>query len=227
MKTYKLPNMTIAAFIVAVSLSACGKTNRADSGTTSTATTVVPPPSITTVTYTNTSTSTNTNVALDPPLSFEFTAYGGQAVITPPFATDNVLKVKFVPGTTQGNNFHSATELAVTLVTNNTEFTPKYTASNYTYGQINESSNVVDMSGFITPGGNIQITIKNPKNDYYCTYAPNPFYYWDGTQYAPTNPLYNNYPGCRRDVFVNTQNSNNSHKWSGKLIVQTSSTQAI
>jgi hypothetical protein len=166
-------------------------------------------------------------VALDAPLSFEFTAYGGQAVITPPFSTDNVLKVKFVPGTTQGNNFHSASELAVTLVTNNTEFVPKYTTSNYTYGMVNEQSNVIDMSGYITPGNNIQITVKTPKNDYYCTYAPNPFYYFDGTQYVPTNPLYNNYPGCRRDVFVNTSDNTKSHKWSGKLIVQTSNTQAI
>jgi hypothetical protein len=222
MKNYKLPNMMIAAFILAVSLSACGKTNRSDNGTTTSSITSPGPGCCTTATFTNTSTSTstNTNVALDPPLSFEFTLTGSQTAITPAFHTDNVLKVKFVPGTTQGNNFWSATELAVTLSTNGTEFTPKYTSANYTYGQINESSNVIDISSYIAPGSNIQITIKNPKSDFYCTYAPNPFYYWDGTQYAPTNPYYNVYPGCRKAVFSN-------HNWSGKLIVQTSSTQAI
>ncbi len=223
MKNYKLPNMMIAAFIVAVSLSACGKTNRAANGTDTAAITSGPGPTVITtdtITNTNTSTSTNTNVALDPPLSFEFTLTGSQTAVTPAFSTDNVLKVKFVTGNTQGNAFHSASELAVVLNTNGTDFTPKYTASNYTYGMVNENSNVIDMSNYISPGSNIQITIKNPKSDFYCTYAPTPFYYWDGTQYAPTNPHYNVYPGCRKAVFSN-------HNWSGKLIVQTSSTQAI
>ncbi len=222
MKTNKLPNMMIAAFIVAVSLSACGKTSR---GTASTETAAVTSPGpgccdTNTWTNTNTNTSTNTNTITDPPLSFEFTLNGNQTAITPAFSTDNVLKVKFVPGITQGNNYHSATELAVTLTVNNTDFSPKYTSNNYTYGQVNEQSNVIDMSGYISPGSNIQIVVKSPKNDFYCTYAPNPFYYWDGTQWAPTNPLYNNYPGCRKDVF-------SSHQWSGKVIVQTSNTSAI
>lgn len=221
MKNNKLPNMMIAAFIVAVSLSACGKTNRSGSAV-ETAAITSPGPNTGTFTFTNTSTSTttNTSIATDPPLSFEFTLTGAQSAITPAFSTDNVLKVKFVPGTTQGNSFHSASELAVTLSVNNTEFTPKYTASNYTYGQVNEQSNVIDISGYISPGASIQIAIKNPKSDFYCTYAPNPFYYWDGSQWAPTNPLYNNYPGCRKAVFSN-------HNWSGKLIVQTSNTTAI
>jgi hypothetical protein len=222
MKNYKLPKMTIAAFILAVSLSACGKTNRSGSGATATAAITSPGPSVTTWTntWTNTSTSTNTSIATDPPLSFEFTLTGNQTAITPAFSTDNVLKVRFVPGATQGNNFHSASELAVTLTVNNTDFTPKYTSNQYTYGQVNEQSNVIDISGYISPGANIQIVVKSPKSDFYCTYAPNPFYYWDGTQWAPTNPLYNNYPGCRKAVF-------SSHNWSGKLLVQTSNTTAL
>ncbi len=220
MKNYKLPNMTIAAFIVAVSLSACGKTSRSTASTDTAAVTSPGPTCCSTATWTSTSTSTNTNVSLDPPLSFEFTLTGAQTAVTPAFSTDNVLKVKFIPGNTQGNSFHSASELAVVLSTNGTEFTPKYTASNFTYGLVNENSNVIDMSSYIAPGSNIQITIKSPKSDFYCTYAPNPFYYWDGMQWAPTNPHYNVYPGCRKAVFSN-------HNWSGKLIVQTSATQAI
>lgn len=224
MKNNKLPNMMIAAFIVATSLSACGKTNRGDNGSTTTAAITSPAPDtsccINTYTNTSTSTSTSTSVSTNPPLSFEFTLDGNQTAITPAFSTDNVLKVKFIPGNTQGNSFHSASELAVVLNTNGTDFTPRYTASNYTYGMINEQSNVIDMSGYITPGSNIQISIKEPKSDFYCTYAPNPFYYWDGSQWAPTNPHYNVYPGCRKAVFSN-------HKWGGKIIVQTSATQAI
>lgn len=223
MKTNKLPLMPIAALVVAISLSACGKTNR-DATSTSTDTTVsaataTTPPSLATVTYTSTSTSTSTTVQ-DAPLSFEFTLNGNQNAITPAFQTDNVLRVRFVPGVTQGNSFHSASELAVTLTMNNTQFTPQYTSNNYTYGQVSENSNVIDMSSYIQPGADVQIAITTPKSDFYCTYAPNPFYYWDGTQYAPVNPLYNSYPGCRKAVF-------SSHQWSGKLIVQTSHTTAI
>lgn len=221
MKNNKLPNMMIAAFIVATAFSACGKTNRADNGSTVTAAATSPGPNnIFTNTFTSTSTSTNTNVALDPPLSFEFELNGNQTAITPAFSTDNVLKVRFIPGNVQGNSFHSASELAVVLSTNGTDFTPRYTSNNYTYGQINEQSNVIDMSSYIAPGSNVQISIREPKSDFYCTYAPNPFYYWDGMQWAPTNPHYNVYPGCRKAVFSN-------HKWSGKVIVQTSATQAI
>ncbi len=223
MKTKMLPLMTIAALVVAVSLTACGKTDRASTETavqTSPVGSALPDPVVITTPPPSTSTSTSTSVVLDAPLSFEFTLNGNQNAITPAFQTDNVLKVKFVPGITQGNSFHSATELAVVLNTNGTDFTPQYTSSNYTYGQVSEQSNVIDMSAYINPGSSIQISIKNPKSDFYCTYAPNPFYYWDGTQYAPTNPLYNVYPGCRKAVF-------SSHQWSGKLIVQTSHTSSI
>ena len=79
-----------------------------------------------------------------------------------------------------------------------------------------------DLSSYLTPGVPVQITIKNPANDFYCTYAPNPFYYFDSTTYTyqPVNPQYNAYPGCRKAVFA-------THNWSGVLLVQTSSTQAI
>ncbi len=226
MKTNKLPMTMIAALVVATTFNGCGKTNRAEVATDSSTSAAVAttPFNTDTMTFTNTSTSTSTststNVALDAPLSFEITLNGNQNGITPAFQTDNVLKVKFVVGATQGNSFHSATELAVTLNMNGTDFTPQYTGNNYTYGIVGETSNVIDLSGYISPATNVQITIKNPKSDYYCTYAPNPFYYFDGTQYVPINPLYNVYPGCRKAVFSN-------HKWSGKLIVQTSHTQAI
>ncbi len=219
MKTQKLPLLMIAAL---VALSACGKTNRAATETAvqTSGQSVLPPDYSSPPVTTATSTSTSTSVVLDAPLSFEFELNGNQNAITPAFSTDNVLKVKFIPGNVQGNSFHSASELAVVLNTNGTDFTPKYTSQQYTYGQVNEASNVIDLSAYITPGSNIQISIKNPKSDFYCTYAPNPFYYWDGTQYAPTNPHYNVYPGCRKAV-------HQTHKWSGKLIVQTSSTSAI
>ena len=223
MKTQKLPMMMFAALVVAIALNACGKTNRLSTSTdssTSVSPNTVPPPPTYTNTNTSTSTSTNTNVILDPPLSFEFDKLGSETYTTPAFQTDNVLKVKFIPGTHQGNSFHSASELAVTLTVNGTDFTPQYTSNNYTYGLVSEKSNVIDISSYIQPGANVQILVKSPKSDFYCTYAPNPFYYWDGTQYAPVNPLYNVYPGCRKAVF-------SSHSWSGKLLVQTSHTTGI
>ncbi|MGZ3650834.1 MAG: hypothetical protein ACXWR1_02375 [Bdellovibrionota bacterium] len=223
MKTKKLPLLTLAALALAITLSSCGKTNRAASASTDTSVSTAPVNSCcSTVTFTNTSTSTSTNtsVSLQAPLSFEFTLLGSQNAITPAFTTDNVLKVKFTPGATQGNSFHSASELAITLTTNGTSVTPKYTSNNYTYGQVGETSNVIDLSGYIQPGVKVQIAITNPMSDFYCTYAPNPFYYFDGTQYVPTNPLYNVYPGCRKAVF-------STHQWSGTLVVQTSSTTAI
>lgn len=198
MKINQLPLMTLAALVVAISLSACGKTTRDTTSTDTSVSTSGVNSCCTTMTstFTNTSTSTSTNTVItDPPLSFEFVLNGNQSAITPSFSTDNVLKVKFIPGVTQGNSFHSASELAVTLQFNSIQFTPQYTSNNYTYGQVSENSNVIDMSGYIQPGAGVQIQVLNPKSDYYCTYAPNPFYYFDGTQYVPVNPLYNSYPG--------------------------------
>jgi hypothetical protein len=222
MNTHKLPMMTAAAIALTIALSACGKTSR-ESTSTSTAASIGNSCCTTmTSTFTNTSTSTSTNTSTvqDPPLSFSFNLAGNQNAITPAIQTDNVLKVKFVVGATQGNSYHSASELAVNVGYNSQSFGARFTSSSYTYGQVGETSNVIDLSSLIQPGSGVQITISNPQNDFYCTYAPNPFYYFDGTQYVPTNPLYNSYPGCRRAV-PSTQ------QWSGTLIVQTSHTTAI
>lgn len=221
MKTYSLPVALLAVFATGLILSACGKTTRNSTATDSPtgSSVVVPPP---TFTATATSTATSTSTSGTAPLSFEFTKLGSQAVITPSFNTDNVLKVKFRVTAEQGNSVWKATELKVTIAFNGTEVTPTYTANNYTYGIIGETSGVIDLSSYLTPGVPVQIVVKNPSNDFYCTYVPNPFYYFDsGTgTYQPTNPQYNAYPGCRKAVFA-------THNWSGVLLVQTSSTQAI
>ncbi len=154
---------------------------------------------------------------------------GTQVMATPnTITTDNVLKVKFRVTADQGNVVWKATELKVTIAVNGTEVTPMYTNNNYTFGIVGETSKVIDLSSYVTPGQNLQITIKNPENDYYCTYWGG--YYWNTS--APVswfgmypvaeqvNPQYNAYPGCRKKVF-------SSHNWGGVLYVQTSSTQAI
>lgn len=228
MKNLKLPKLMFAAFVVAISLNACGKSSSTGAKTSAANATTTDPGYVNTNTYTNTytntstSTSTNTNVGGEAPYSFEINGLtGSQAAQTPSIRTDNVLKVKFQVTPGQGNSFHQASELAVEVWLNNsTMVVPKYTSSNYTYGRVGETSNVIDLSGYITPGQSLSFVIKNPKNDFYCTYAPNPFYYWDGGQWAPTNPLYNVYPGCRKAV-------HSSHTWSGILLVQTSSSQSI
>jgi hypothetical protein len=155
-------------------------------------------------------------------LSYEFTLLGSQTATTPNTTTDNVLKVKFRVTADQGNSAHQASELKVTIAVGGTEVTPQYTSSNYTFGQIGETSNVIDLSSYVTPGMPVQIVIKDPKSDFYCTYAPTPFYYWDPNTYSyvAVNPLYNSYPGCRKAVF-------SSHNWGGVLYVQTSHTQPI
>lgn len=156
------------------------------------------------------------------PLSYEFTKLGNETYVTGNITTDNVLKVRFKVTTGQGNIVHQASELKVSIAVNGTEVTPSYTENNYVYGRVGETSNIADLSAYITPGVPLQITVKTPMNDFYCTYAPNPFYYWDQNtgSYQPVNPLYNSYPGCRKAVY-------SSHNWSGILIVQTSTTSAI
>ena len=217
MKQLTLPVALAAVF--ALTLSACGKTRRAAGTESPTSPSVVGAPIyIPPSTNTNTNTNTSTGTA---PLSYEFTKKGNEVVVTTGIVTDNVLKVKFRVTADQGNSVHHATELKVTIAFNGTEVTPTYTSSNYTYGIVGETSNVIDLSSYLTPGVAAQITIKNPKNDFYCTYAPSPFYYWDayGMQ-QPVNPQYNSYPGCRKEVFTN-------HNWGGVLTIQTSSTQSI
>jgi hypothetical protein len=220
MKTYSLPVALLAVFATGLLLSACGKTTRNSTATDAptSAPVIVAPPVFT---MTSTSTSTSTSTTGTAPLSFEFTKLGSQAVITPAFNTDNVLKVKFRVTAEQGNSVWKATELKVTIAFNGTEVTPTYTASNYTYGLIGETSAVIDLSSYLTPGVPVQILVKSPSNDFYCTYIPSPFYYFDQYgQQQQVNPQYNSYPGCRKAVFTN-------HNWSGVLTVQTSSTQAI
>lgn len=220
MKTYSLPVALLMVFATGLTLSACGKTKRANATTPATGSAPIVAPPV--FTSTNTSTSTSTSTGGTAPLSFEFTKKGNEIVVTNSITTDNVLKVKFRVTAEQGNHVWKASELKVTLAFNGTEVTPTYTSSNYTYGLVGETSNVIDLSSYLTPGVPVQITIKAPKNDFYCTYQPNPFYYFDSATgtYQPTNPQYNAYPGCRKEVFTN-------HNWSGVLVVQTSSTQAI
>lgn len=228
MKNNKLPKWMFGALLIAISFNACGKKSSSATGSAASTNTVgvTNTADPVTPTYTNTSTSTststNTSVAGDPPLSFEINSLTGtQQAQTPAIRTDGVLKVKFQVTPGQGNNVHQASELAVEIWLNNaTMVVPKYTSNNYSYGRVGETSNVIDLSGYVTQGQNVTLTVKNPKNDFYCTYSPNPFYYWDGGQWAPTNPLYNTYPGCRKAVFTN-------HVWSGIILVQTSGTSAI
>ena len=227
---YLNPTIMILAAITAVALSGCGKTKRTSSTGTSQGVVVNPAPTV----------NNEPTVVVPPvtpptpgpggaPLSYEFKLKGNQAAATGQINTDGVLKVKFRVTADQGNNVHQATELSVKIAVGGTEVTPTFTNNNYTYGQVGETSNVIDLSQYITQGQPVTIVVKSPKNDFYCTYRPNPFYYWDsGTgSYQPTNPYFNNYPGCRKPVFVNTTNPSLSHDWGGVLIVQTSSTNAI
>ena len=222
MKTKNMPITVIGQMAVTLILSACGKTTRSSSS----AAGMTPPPTgsftstytdTSTYTYTNTSTntSTSTNTGTQPPLSFEFSLKGNQVAQTPAITTDNVLKVKFRVTAEQGNHVWKASELKVTIAMNGTEVTPTYTGNNYTYGQVGETSNVIDLSNYISQGQSVQITVKAPKYDFYCTYWGG--YNADGSW---VNPQYNSYPGCRKEVFHN-------HNWSGVLIVQTSSTTGI
>jgi hypothetical protein len=210
----------IAVFAASITLSACGKTHRASTVEEAAPPAINPYPVFTNTT-TSTSTSTNTNTGTAP-LSFEFTKKGNEIVTTSSFNTDNVLRVKFRVTAEQGNTVWKATELKVTIAFNGTEVTPTYTSNNYTFGLVGETSNVIDLSSYLTPGVPVQITVKSPQNDFYCTYYPTPFYYFDqGTgTYQAVNPQYNAYPGCRKAVFA-------THNWGGVLTVQTSSTQPI
>lgn len=227
LRTNNLPISFLAILIAAFALSACGKTKRAGGDTASNGAVTIPPAP---PCYSNCGGENPAPIPQNPsnpeptapPLSFEFTLNGTQTASTPNITTDNVLKVKFRVTAEQGNHVHKATELKVTFAVGGTEVTPTYTSSNYTYGMVGETSNVVDLSSYVTPGQPVKIIVKAPKNDFYCTYAPSPFYYWDPNTYAyqPVNPQYNSYPGCRKEV-------HSSHNWSGVLIVQTSSTQSI
>lgn len=219
MNTRKLPAYAIIA-ILGLTLGACGSTKRVAPKVSTTPSTssapTVPLPSD------PTDPGTPPPVSGTAPLSYEFTKQGGQSFTSGSITTDNVLKVRFKVSAGQGNSVHQATELKVTIAVNGVEVTPTYTNDNYVYGRVGEASNVMDLSQYITPGVPVTITIKSPMNDFYCTYAPQPFYYWDQNtwSYQPVNPQYNVYPGCRKAV-------HSSHNWSGVLTVQTSSTSSI
>jgi hypothetical protein len=224
MKTNK-PSLILLTLISAFALSACGKTERSVTSNNGTASgggggVITIPTSTNTSTYTNTGTNTSTNTNVDPPYVFEINGLAGDQIAqTPPINTDNVLKVKFQVTAGQGNTVHQATELKVTIRVNGTEVTPQYTSDNWTYGKVGETSKVIDLSSYVTPGVDVKIQVKNPMNDFYCTYWGG--YYWDGNGVKQkVNPLYGVYPGCRKEV-------KDIHKWSGTLIVQTSSTKSI
>lgn len=215
----KKPYLALAILASALALSACGKTNRSSNGD-ETGTVEVPattpPPCYVDCSDDDDDDDTPTNPGpTAPPLSYEFTLNGGQAATTGNITTDNVLKVKFRVGAEQGNAIHSASELKVTIAVGGTEVTPNYTDNSYVYGRVGETSNVINLSSYVTPGQKVKIVIKNPMNDFYCTYWGG--YNIDGSY---VNPLYNSYPGCRKAV-------NSKHQWSGTLLVQTSSTKAI
>ena len=210
--------MSLTVLALALTLGACGKTTRFSNEDTTTTAAVVAPPAPTPPPPSSTPPTSGGTA----PYSFEFVKNGNQIYASNTITTDNVLKVKFRVGNTQGNNLHSATELNVVIRVNGTEIVPTYTSSNYTYGLVGETSNIIDFSSYLSPGVPVQIQVTSPKSDFYCTYAPNPFYYWDENTYAwqPVNPLYNAYPGCRKAV-------NSAHQWSGAIIVQTNSTTEI
>lgn len=207
MKTNRLPIIviTIAAFAI---LSGCGKTKRTNAVTDSAApTTTIDQPYTPPPPPTCTQNCGGGGGPTQAPYSYEFSLNGDQVAKIDNIVTDNVLKVQFTPGANQGNHTWKATELKVTIQMNGTEVTPTYTSNNYVYGQIGEKSNVIDLSAYITPGQKVSIIIKAPMNDWYCVY---PYY----------NPLYQQYPGCRKEV-------HKSHTWGGVLKVQTSATTAL
>lgn len=220
MKTLKYLPTAALVLALGLQLSGCGKTKRVDPNAdlaSAGSNSISAPPSGGTPPPPTTTPPSPTGQA---PLSYEFSKYGNETYTTGTITTDNVLKVKFKVTAGQGNSVHQATELKVTIAVNGTEVTPTYTSSNYVYGKVGETSNVIDLSSYLSPGVPVTITVKNPMNDFYCTYWAG--YYWDSTTYSyqPVNPLYNSYPGCRKAVYQ-------SHTWSGNLIVQTNSTTDI
>lgn len=203
--------MPIAMICTSLVLGACGSTKKvkvSDSSVSSVVTPSVPAPPAPTG-----SSPTSTGQA---PYNYSINQLGNTSYTTNAITTDNVLKVKLRVGTTQGNSMHYASELKVNITVNGNLQTPLYTTSNYTYGQIGETSQLIDFSSSISPGVPVSITVSSPMNDFYCTYWGG----WDPTTGQPVNMLYNNYPGCRKAV-------NSQHTWSAQLIVQTSYTTGI
>lgn len=207
----KVANIPILAVAI-LSLVACGSTKQAPAPTVvaGSSSVTVPPPS---GGGTTTTTTTTTGQA---PYSFAISQTGSGSYTTGSITTDNILKVKIVVGNSQGNQVHQASELALEILVNGRVQVPLYTSSNYTYGLKGETSQVLDFSSSITPGVPVTITVRNPKNDFYCTYWAG----YDPNTGQPINSLYNSYPGCRKEVA-------SMHTWSANLIVQTNSTTSI
>lgn len=211
----------ITTLVLVMSLVACGSTKKVGSDLASTASpSVIAPP---TPPASSGDTGSPASASGLSPLTYEINRTGSQTYTTPAITTDNVLKVKFRVGASQGNIMHQASELNVLISVNGTEITPLYLADNWNYGRVGETSNVIDLSSSISPGVPVTITVKNAKNDFYCTYSDMQWQYNQNLymwEYKNTNPLYNSYPGCRKEVF-------SSHTWSGVLIVQTNNTTSI
>lgn len=200
--------------VMAVSMIAvgCGSSKKDAPKTTSSAAVVAPP----TVTPPPPGGGTPPGATGTAPYSFEITKTGTNVYTTSTISTDNILKVKLKVGSYQGNNVHQATWLKTTITVNGHDVVPSYEASNYTYGVVGQTSNVIDFSADLSPGVPVTITVKQPMNDFYCTYWAG----YDPNTWQPINPLYNSYPGCLKDVF-------SSHTWTATLYVQTNSTSAI
>jgi hypothetical protein len=233
-------NTLVAVLTIALSASlvGCGKTKRsgANEAVSGSGVSVVAPPVI----LPPDPIDPVPDVTNSPALSYEFISSGSSTYTTPAITTDNILKVKFTVGTTQDNAnlpqynaTHQATELSVVIVVNGREVTPTFTSANYIYGRIGEVSGVIDFSQNLTPGTPVTISVKDAKNDFYCTYlASTNGYLWNQMKWMweMVNPLANQYPGCRKPVKpAQTINGKASpaHRWSGKLIVQTNNTVAI
>lgn len=230
MKNKTLP--TIAMILVVGLLSACGKTSRYSPVTASSSPTVTPTPPPAPPPTPPTPTPPAPTGA---PLSYEFTKQGQENFVTGTIVTDNVLKVKFKVTPEQGNAVWKASELKVSIQVNGYEVVPTYTSNNYVYGRVGETSAVIDLSSYITPGVPTTITITKPMNDFYCTYWGGYYYNlsapFNGSLVNAVNPQYNQYPGCRKAVVKQSTSANgtviNGHNWSGVLTVQTSNTTAI
>jgi hypothetical protein len=223
----------ILSGVASFSLMGCGKTSRsgASEAAPSSSNLSSAAPQIGSPTPISTPPAGSTNQA---PHSYEFVQLGGQSYVTPAIPTDNILRVKFKVGLTQDNAnlpkyqpTHQASELAVIIAVNGREISPTYTSSHYGFGEINEESNVIDFSQYLTRGLPVTITVKDAQNNFYCTYLASTRGYLFGEW---VNPWAGVEASCRKPV-KGAQTINGiaspAHRWSGTLIVQTSSTAAI
>jgi hypothetical protein len=153
----------------------------------------------------------------DPAASYAISLMGGQSYLIPNVDTVK-LKARFVVGSS-GTNIHSASNLTVTINVDGVDYSPTWAAGTKAMGMAGQASDIINLNNTVN---RIQgdIEIHSAKSDYYCGYAPNPFYQWNGSAYVPVNPLYNVYPQCEKAVEP-------SAPWSGTLILETDDTGAI